>query len=257
MSKELKINKQNELIRGYDFLSLNGKKCLNSIYYLLQKNYPQYPELLKSNYINIRLNNLRDIMNLSTNYDYIERIKEGMEELQTQIVKLKNFKNPLDNKIYDYYSFTFLDNVGFRKTDKEWIITIKLNDITKYLITKNENYTRLELLHNLNTLRTKYSMKLYEYLMSFKSYRYIDISKDYLILLLNLNPKSKYRYFSQLKELLERQIKEITNKTDFKELKLLPYKDKNSFRFIINPKSKKTITQEKINKSIKEFIKKF
>ena len=93
--------------------------------------------------------------------------------------------------------------------------------------------------------------------MSFRDYRYIDISKDYLILLLNLNPKSKYRYFSQLKELLERQIKEIINKTDFKELKLLPYKDKNSFRFIINPKSKKTITQEKINKSIKEFIKKF
>jgi len=257
MSKKMKINKQNELIRGYDFLSLNAKKSLNSIYYILQKNIPQNPQILKTTYILIKLNYLREVMNLSNNYDYIERIKDGMEELQTNLIKLKNFKNPLDDKIYDYYSFTFLDNVGFLKEKNEWIIKVKLNDITKYLITKNENYTRLELLHNLNNLRTKYSMKLYEYLMSFKTYRYIDISKDYILLLLNLNQNSKYRYFSQLRELLERQIKEITIKTDFKALKLLPYKDKNSFRFIINPKSKKTITQEKINKSIKSFIKKF
>jgi len=42
--------------------------------------------------------------------------------------------------------------------------------------TNNGNFTKLELIDIVNKLRTKYAMKLYEYLQSFGGYKYIDIT---------------------------------------------------------------------------------
>jgi len=254
--KAVKIRKQNEIIRGKDGLSLFGKRCFNSIYYLIQINTDKNPELLKSKYIKFKLINLRKIMNLENVNNYIDIIKNSLKELQ-QPIELNNFKHP-DGTNYSWYSFSPLNDVGFTKENDEWIVKIELSTLTKFLIEKKENYTTLELLPYLNKMRTKYSMKLYEYLKSFEKYRYIDITHSHIMKLLNLDPKSKYKYYSQTKQLLNRQIKEIKEKTDLKDLKMIENKKEKYFRFIINPKSKHILkNNKKIEEMINNIIKKF
>lgn len=255
--KPIKVKKQNELIRGKDRLSLYGKRCFNSIYYLIQENLKTNPNLLKVEYITFKLINLKKLMNLENVNNYIDIIKNSLKELQNPI-ELNNFRHP-DGTFYSWYSFSPLNDVGFKKNEnKEWIVKIKLSTLIKFLIEKNENYTTLELLPYLNKMRTKYSMKLYEYLKSFEKYRYIDITHNHLMKLFNLDPNSRYKYFSKLKELLERQIKEIKQKTDLKDIKIIEMKKEKSFRFIINPNSKHTLKDKKqINEVLERIINKF
>jgi len=111
------------------------------------------------------------------------------------------------------------------------------------------NFTQLDLVPYLNKFRTKYSMKLYEYLKSFGNYRYLDISQSHLMRLLGIDEDNKtYKYYSDTKRLLLRQIKELVSKSDLKELKLddnKQLKKDRIFRVLINPKAKKkTATQE-------------
>ena len=255
--KSIKIKKQNELIRGKDELSLYGKRCFNSIYYLIQENLKINPNLLKAEYINFKLVGLKKLMNLEKVNNYIDIIKKSLKELQ-QPIELNNFKHP-DGTNYSWYSFSPLNDVGFTKNENdEWIVKIKLSNLTKYLVEKKENYTTLELLPYLNKMRTKYAMKLYEYLKSFEKYKYIDITHNHIIKLFNLNPDSRYKYFSKTKELLERQVKEIKEKTDLKNIKMIENKKEKYFRFIINPNSKNIIKDKKqIENMLNNIITKF
>jgi len=52
--------------------------------------------------------------------------------------------------------------------------------------TNNGNFTKLELIDIVNKLRTKYAMKLYEYLQSLGGYKYIDITHKHMLKLLGL-----------------------------------------------------------------------
>lgn len=258
MKKEIKIRKQNELIRGKDQLSLFGKRCFNSIYYLIQKNAEKNPNILKTEYITFKLIYLKKLMNLENVNNYIDIIKSSLKELQ-EPVELNNFKHPRDGTYYNWFSFTPLNSVGFTKNENnEWIVKIKLDTLTKYLIEKKENYTTLKLLPYLNKMRTKYSMKLYEYIKSFEKYHHIDITHNHIIKLFELNPDSKYKYFSQVKQLLERQIKEIKEKTDLKNIKMIENKKEKYFRIIINQKSKNILKDKKeIDNILNNIIKKF
>ena len=257
MKREIKIRKQNELIRGKDGLSLFGKRCFNSIYFLIQKNAEKNPNILKVEYITFKLVNLKKLMNLENVNNYIDIIKSSLKELQEPI-ELNNFKHP-EGTFYSWYSFTPLNSVGFTKNEKnEWLVKIKLDNLTKHLIEKKENYTTLNLITYINKMRTKYAVKLYEYLKSFENYRYIDITHNHIIKLFNLDPNSRYKYFSKTKELLKRQIKEIKEKTDLKELKMIENKKEKYFRFIINPKSKYVLkNKNEIEKMINNISKKF
>ncbi len=257
MKKEIKIRKQNELIRGKDKLSLNGKRCFNSIYYLIQKNAEKNPNILKAEYITFKLINLKKLMNLEKVDGYVNIIKSSLKELQKP-TELNNFKHP-DGTFYSWFSFSPLNSVGFTKNEKnEWIVKIKLDTLTKYLVEKKENYTTLNLITYINKMRTKYAVKLYEYLKSFENYKYIDITHNHIIKLFNLNTNSRYKYFSKTKELLERQIKEIKEKTDLKDIKIIENKKEKYFRIIINQKSKHTLKDKnEIEKMINNIAKKF
>ena len=54
--KEITIHKKNEIVRGGDRLSLIGKRALNAIYYLIQKN-----NLYNAYKIKIRFSTLRQL----------------------------------------------------------------------------------------------------------------------------------------------------------------------------------------------------
>jgi len=243
-SKNITIHKKNEIIRGADIYSLNAKRALNAIYWGLQKY-----QLYDAEYFRYTFTTLRKMMSLENDNRYIEKMKEALQELQ-QPLSLNKFYHPIQKQTFDWYSISFLDEVGFRKENDEWIAIIKTNSTIKYLMQEEGNFTQLELIHYLNKLRTKYAMKLYEYLKSFKNYRYLDISQKHLMKLFGLDEDNKtYKNYSDLKRLLERQIKELVKKSDLKELELVNdmqlRKDK-IFRILIDPEaSKKTISKKK------------
>jgi hypothetical protein len=66
---------------------------------------------------------------------------------------------------------------------------------------------------------------------------------------LGLQDTKTYSSYYELKRLLQRQIKELNKKTEFKELKLLEptkeMKKEKIYRFIINPKSKRVLKDRK------------
>lgn len=248
--KQITIHKKNELVRGSDRYSLDAKKALNAIYYGIQKSDYKNP-------IKIKLSTFRDLMNLQKDFRYIDRIKNALKELK-QPIELNNYKDPRDNITYSWYLLSFLDEAKFFKENGTWNSIIKVNDTMLQLMQIKGNFTKLDLVQYLNRFRTKYAMKLYEYLKSFERYKYLDVTDAHLRKLLAIENVKEYKYYSALQRLLERQIKEIQSKSDLKNLKMKAYKDLKIFRFEINPKAEKTkpdkqTLEDILQKCIKRF----
>jgi peptidyl-tRNA hydrolase len=261
--KKITIHKRNEIVRGADLYSLNAKRCFNAIYYLYQKNrelFAKYEEKGVS-YMSIKFSTLRNLMSLEKDNNYVEIIKEAIRELQTTLIELNNWTNPVTGKKYLWYSTKFLNDAHISK-DNNIAVSLEISTLFKELMIDQKNFTPLNLIEYMNKFRTKYAMKLYEYLKSFGGYKYIDISQKHLLKLLGLPEDHKtYKYYYELKRVIERQLKEIANKTDLKEVKLLNYKSlakEKIFRIIINPKaSKKTAKPKEIEDVLNAMIKRF
>lgn len=243
---KITIHKKNEIIRGGDNYSLLAKRALNTIYWILQKHDGFHFE-----YINIQFKDLRSLMGLSKVEDYIPRIKRALQELRTPI-NLNNFFHPHHNQKFQWYSLSFLDEVGFSEEKGHRIAKIKVNAFMKELMQKEGNFTKLDLLLYQNRMRTKYAMKLYEFLKSFSSYHYIEISLGYIQKLLGLEELKKYQHFSQVKQLLQRQIKEIQTKTDLQAIRVEYFPKRGVFKFILNPKASQTTPNDKEKKRVLE-----
>ena len=267
MKKEVTIHKRNEMIRGTDNLSVHGKRLVNAIYYLIQKNVNDgKSELIKSlDYIPIEFPYLRKMLGLENVQSYIKEIEDAFTELHKPI-QLNNFTNPKDGHLYNWYSLSFISEASYKIDDNKKVAYVSLSPLTKWLMINTHNlegsFTELKLIPIVNKLRTKYAMKLYEYLKSFETYRYLDITQKHIMRLFGLDEKSKYRYMSDLLILLNRQIKELINKSDLKELKIddsKQLKKDDIFRIYINPKAKKKtakkddVEQVLKNLSIKRF----
>jgi len=255
--KQITIHKRNEMVRGSDRYSLEAKRALNAIYWGLQKY-----NLFNATYINIKFSTLRKVMNFENDNRYVEKLKNGLLELQ-QPMELNNFMHPIQKTKYDWYSLSFLDEAGFKKDEEtgEWVATIKVNPIIKHLLQIEGNFTKLELLENLNKFRTKYAMKLYEYLKSFGAFKYIDITQKHIMKLLGIDENhNTYKHYAKLKTLIERQLKDIANKSDLKEVRLMNSKTlakEKVFRIIINPKSKRGADKIIAKTALENLIKKF
>jgi len=255
MKTKITIHKKNEIVRGTDDYSLMAKRALNTIYWAVQKH-----ELYNSTEFNIRFSTLREKMNLTSTNDYVDDIKSALIELRKPM-ELNHYYHPVDKKDYLWLSISFLDKAGFSKNEQgEWVVNISVNALIRHLMQVDGNFTKLELLPYLHKFRTKYATKIYEYLNSFKGYRYLDISQSHLMQLLALNEDSKYKYYSQLKELLERQLKEIAKKSDLTEVKLMNSKlltKDRKFRIQINPKSKKDAEKLEAQTTLESLVKRF
>jgi len=230
----IKIHKKNEIIRGKDRHSVMAKRALNAVYWAFQKHK------IKGNKVLFNFTTLRKLLKLENDNRYVETIKEAMRELREPI-ELNNFKHPNGTK-YDWYSLSFLDEVGFDKKDDEWKVELTVNATMRTMMLEKKNFTLIELEPYMNNLRTKYSMKLYEYLKSFGAYRYLNITQNHLMKLFNIEDNKTYKYYSDLTRLLERQLTEISKKTDLVDVKLIKtptLKKDKIFRIIISPKSKK------------------
>jgi hypothetical protein len=262
MKKSIKVHKRNEVVRGSDIYSLNAKKAMNAIYFGMQK----HRELgtFKHDQITIQFTTLRKLMDLEKDGAYVKVMKDALTELM-QPIHLHNYYHPIDEIEYSWYATTFLIDAGFHKRDNgDWVTQIRVSPLMKHVMqlpnNQGQGFTELELIPYLNKFRTKYAMKIYEYLSSFGAYSYLDVTQKHMMKLLALDEKSKYKYYSQLFELVERQTKEIAKKSDLKDVKLLKTKalakDK-IFRIIINPKSKKEADKTEAKTALDNLVKKF
>ena len=253
--KEITIHKRNELTRGGDKLSIHAKRALNAIYYLIQTNVNKgKTHLVESlDYIPIEFPYLRRMMGLKNVESYIKEIEDALTELQKVTLELNNFRNPKDNQVYQWYSMSFMSDAYWKLDEKSGkkFAYVELPKLMKWLMVHSSdgNFTKLDLIPTINRLRTKYAMKLYEFFKSFERFRYIDLPQDYIIRILGLQDIKDYQYYSHLARLLKNQIKELNKKTDFEHLKLTEptkeMKKEKIYRFIINPKNKKVLTDRK------------
>ena len=264
--KNITLHKSNEIVRGGDKLSVHGKRLVNAIYYLIQTNVNNgnIRAIENATYIPLEFPYLRKMLGLEKTESYIKEIESAFTELQ-QPIQLNNFKNPRDGKLYKWYSISMISEASWSINNNKKIAYIALAPLIKWIMinTNEGNFTPLELIPTINKLRTKYAMKLYEYLKSFGNYRYLDIPQSHLMRLFGIDEDNKtYKYYSDLKRLLERQIKELVKKSDLKELELDDTKElkkEKVFRIYINPKAaKKTAKQKDIINALKALtIKKF
>jgi len=259
MKKKITVHKRNEFIRGTDDYSLLAKRAMNTIYWAYQKH-----NLYKHHKVPISFSTLRKMMNLESNNDYVEDIKDALRELKTPI-ELNNFYHPIAEVEYQWYMTSFINDAGFRKDDhNEWIADIEVGNLIKYIMqlegNKGQGFTMLELVPYLNKFRTKYAMKLYEYLKSFGAYSYLNISQKHMMKLLALDEKSTYRHYAKLRELVDRQIKEIAKKSDLPDVKIIKSKilaKEKTFRIQINPKSKKEVDKTEAKTALESLVKRF
>ena len=255
MKKKVTIHKKHELVRGTDDYSVMGKRALNTVYWAMQKH-----QMYKHDHMIIRFSTMRRMMNLESDQRYVETIKDALLELMKPM-EINNFHHPIHDEVFQWYATSVLDEAGFKKNeDNEWVVHIKVSTLVRYIMQLKGGFTPLELIEYANSFRTKYAMKLYEYLRSFGAYSYLDITHKHMIKLLNLDEKSKYRYYSDLYILVERQTKEIAKKSDLQQVKLLKSKalakDK-IFRIQINPKSKKEVDKTEAKTALDNLVKRF
>jgi len=224
--KQITLHKSNEMVRGADGLSVYGKRLVNAIYYLIQNNANQgKTELLQQmEYIPLEFPYLRKMLGLEKVESYIKEIEKAFTELHKPI-QLNNFRNPRDNRLYNWYSISIISEASYKIDNNKKTAYVALAPLVKWLMIHTHdkelkgNFTRLELIPVINKLRTKYSMKLYEYLASFGAFRYLDITQKHLMRLFGIDENSKtYKNYSDLKRLLERQLKEIKEKTNLMEV---------------------------------------
>lgn len=243
------------MVRGTDDYSVMAKRALNTVYWAMQKH-----QMYKHDHMIIRFSTMRKMMNLESDQRYVETIKEALLEL-LQPMQINNFKHPISEEVYQWFACSVLDEAGFKKNELgEWVVHVKVSTLVRYIMQLKGGFTPLELITVANSFRTKYAMKLYEYLRSFAGYSYIDITQKHMMKLLALDEKSSYSRYAKLTELLERQLKEIAKKSDLPEVKLIKSKTLSKekiFKIIINPKSKKTVDAIKAKTELDNLIKRF
>lgn len=256
--KKTTLHKSNNIIRGGDNLSVFGKRLINAIYHVIQTNVNDGNQntIEDIEYIPLEFQYLRKIMNLSNVDSYSLEIEKAITELQ-QPIAINNFKDPRDGNVHKWFSVCIISEASFKIDRNKKVAHVALSPIIKWMMinTNDGNFTKIELIPIINRLRTKYSIKLYEYIKSFGGYKYIDITQNHMLKILGIPIDNKsYTNFAQIKRLLDRQIEEITKKSDLKEIRIDESKELRKdkvFRIHINKKSKK-ISKKLVNKTVKE-----
>ena len=216
--KDISIHKSNAMIRGGNSYTLNAQRLGNGIYNYVQKNSYYKKELFK-----IKIQDIREIMNLENTNSYVGVVKKALTELSTPFV----LYNPQDLTPFHtsgqevlWKSVQFLTDASIVKEDKNIYITGKLTDSVRVLIANanDGNFTPLLLNGELKNIKSKHSHVLYEYISSYNKHpqykNKVELKQKRLDMMFNLKESKKYKYFSSFLPILERCIIDINNNTD-------------------------------------------
>lgn len=236
---EITIHKKNEIIRGKPFnesLSLDAKRCLNSVYYIVQKSINNKEEN-KERIFTISFQEFKKLMGIKDN-NYIYIIRDSIKELQKPF-QLYNYKTSASEKVL-WHSTVFISDFKIIEKNKEKIVQFELNRTIYDLIKETGNFTELEF-KTIQTFKTKYSSILYEYLKSYSNLEKIELSLEAINGLL----VTEFNYLADIKKIINRSLKEF-QKTDLLNLTFETDKNKKIIVFYFNQKDKEIEKERKM-----------
>jgi hypothetical protein len=204
--KSKEIHKRNELVRAsLGEVSIHSYKLLNAFYYLIQKN-----ELYEEGWNSTTFKELRDLMRLESTNTYVQVIEDALTCLAKPI-PLKNYTD-INGKKWNFKLMKFLEDARVAK-ETEWKVEFKIfPDMLDIIKIKQEegNWTKLDFYRHVNIFKSKYTMKFYEYIVSFRRLKSTIIRHETLKEILNSD-----KSFSELVRIVERCEKEIKEHDPF------------------------------------------
>ncbi len=245
---ETTIHKRNEIIRGSNTYSLTAQKVANAVYHFVQfnKKYKDEP-------FTMLVSDIRTIVGLENNNNYIEVIKKAITELSMPI-ELYNLDRITGHRKRGqdtlWQVVQFLHDPEIFKEGKDLFLEARMSPTMRVLIANSAegNFTPLVLNTYLNKVKSKHSYILYEYMKSFENFNLVGnkIPLDYERLdhMFNLEHNKKYRYFSSFKQLLQRCIDDLNDNTDICVELSINKKEKKYY--IHRIKNKEEATRKKV-----------
>lgn len=197
---------RNELVVKHNDLLRKSRYTLSSteqkiIIYLISKIHAEDKELKP---IDIDIKEFCSVANIQLNGEAYNRIKGKIKSIADKSWWLSSGENK-------EILFRWIDEAEIEKGNG--VITLGLSKhLQPYLIELKRDFTRYELI-NILTLKSKYSIRLYELLKSYLWQGYWQVSIDELRELLEIG--DKYQEFKEFKRrVLNPTIKEINDYTD-------------------------------------------
>jgi plasmid replication initiation protein len=229
--KDLTIHKQNSIIRGkFSTFDLHTIKCLNSIYWMIQKNYLDIKN--NNNKFRMELKTLRKLMGLENINKYNEIINDSLKKLQEPFT-IYNYIDS-EGEHWDLKNLSLIRETGIKKGfQHEYIIEAHPDLID--VIGHKKNWTALEF-SIVQKFNSKYTIRLYEYLKS-----YANMGKTPFMSIDDINRVfiTNYKHLSKAEEVIKRCMKDLN------------LNDKNGFQTDITVDYEK----DKKKKTIQFFIK--
>jgi len=159
----------------------------------------------------IRISELAEFLGIDTKYAYSE-LKKATYAMLDRKLKLKTFEEELQmNWLSSAY---YLEGSG--------VVELEISDRLKpFLLKLKKNFTKYNF-ENVITLKSSYSIRIYELLKQFEKIGKRNISIDEFKGLLGI--ENKYKYYGNIKDkIIKKSQKELAEKTDikfwFKEIK--------------------------------------
>ncbi len=246
-NKKLIIKKDRCLISISNDITLTQRKVYNALLFNTKK---QLLNNTNKRIFEIELTELEKIADIkNTNRVYL---KKEIKELMTKTIEFDIIDNDDLNNI-DYDVSTFISRVKIQKG----VIQYEFSSLILQMIYKPNIFTLLEL-NQINTLTSKFSLALYEFLKDRKTFiPKISITDCKKMLIGDVELYTEFRNFRL--RVLDVATKEITDKTDL----IVSYeliKNKNTYthiKFNAIPKEPEVITiklENEIIEKIKEFL---
>jgi len=245
MNKDYMVTKSNELIACNYKLNLQEQKIILTLASMVQPHDVEFKKYI------FKIKDFMKLLDIDNKASY-SRIPKITKELMTKVFEIREGKKIIQLAWLSSAEY----EIGTGLIELEFSPKLK-----PYMLGLKEFYTSYKL-ENVLSLKSKYSIRLYEVLKSneFKKQGYIEIELAEFKKILGITEKS-YNIYQNIKiRVIEQAQKELKNLTDisfeFEEIKT--GRKITSIKFIIHPKNKAkqetaaTITESHSNNLIKK-----
>lgn len=225
--KKKELSQRNDFVRKsiYEKLSVNDLKLFKLIVSKIENNSTLFKDFYTLTYDEL------NFLGITKN----DRFKIVSDSLKN----LANFYITISKNDIEFELGIIKNKFGYEKYSGKILVSID-EDLTEYLLNLKSQYLKYDI-ENIIKLKTKYEIKLYEYLKSYTSnFNTIELTIEELktILEIDLNEYSLYGNFKQ--RILDKTIKRLNDNTDLYIVYLEKKYNKKvvSVRFLFEAKSK-------------------